>query len=86
MIDTPNESRPRMKTAIIMVSTAVTFLQLCGIVLYPVFTSRCSSAKKIAILVKWWRQNWTDDDSIANSQYAGYRDSILNSQPLLPTC
>ena len=83
------KTSPKMKTAAIMISTGVAFLQFCGIVLYPVlFSPLCSSAnrrccphEKVEVKMD------SDDYSIANSYAtAGYRDSILNeSQPLLPT-
>ena len=83
------KTNPKMKTAVIMMSTGVAFLQFCGIVLYPIlFAPLCSSVKKRCCPHKNVEVNVdSDDDSNANSYVAaGYRDSILNeSQPLLPT-
>ena len=86
--DTDNKIMPnnmsRMKTAAIMISTGVAFLQFCGIILNPIFASRCSSAKIRYCLQKKAKD---DNDAIATADPdVSYRDSIFNeSQPLLLT-
>ena len=86
--DTTNEFRPRIKTAAVMTSTGVVFLQFCGILLYQIIAPWCSSTKSSCCPHKQADEvelDNDDDDSIADSN-ADYRDSILNeSQPILPT-
>ena len=88
-MDTANkERRSAMKTAAIMVSTGIAFLQFCSIVLYPVCAAPMRSiyyryypSKKVKTELD------SDNESLVSSHsIAGYRDSILNeSEPLLPT-
>ena len=85
-IDVNNTSRPWIKTAAVMISTGVAFLQFCGIVLYPIFAStsnklnykRCCFHKKADVQVDDNDKGSTADRDI------GYRDFILNESPLLP--
>ena len=79
--DVSDTSRPSTKTAVVMMSTGVAFLQFCGMVIYPLFASRCSPGERgcnphnnVEVHL---------DRPVSNT---GYRDSILNeSQPLVPT-
>ena len=77
--DVNNTSRPWIKTASIMASTGVAFLQFCGIVLYPIIGPQCSSATK--------RCHKKAKNELDNEDYpiVADRDPVLNeSQPLLP--
>ena len=79
--DVSDISRPSTKTAVVMISTGVAFIQFCGMVIYPLFASRCSPGERKCSPRKKAEVHL---DSAASN--AGYRDSILNeSQPLVPT-
>ena len=73
-------SRPSTKTAAVMISTGVAFLQFCGMVIYPLFASRCSLGERGCSPRKKAEVHL---DSAASN--AGYRDSISNeSQSIVP--